>query len=71
MAHTEMEKELIDKMINALNNNQNMTTQELKEIHDEITTYAKTLGDRCGAFLWEIGFEPFDMIVAGRETEES
>ena len=71
MAYTESEKELIDKMCHALNNNQNMTTEELKAVHDEVVTYAKSLGGRCGAFLWEIGFEPFSMIVAGREYEEA
>ena len=51
----EVEKEIVKKMRHALNNNQNMTTEELKTIRDEVIAYAKTLGNSCGAFLWKIG----------------
>ena len=63
---TEKEK-LRNKVAYALDNCQNMSYEELKSVCDEVITYAETLGDKAGGFIWEIGLEPLSMIVSGIE----
>ena len=57
------EKEMRQRVINALNNSEKLSEEELRKVRDEVLTFADSLGDRRGAFLWKSGFEVLDMIV--------